>query len=452
MRQELSKRGVDVRITVNKMRYVIIGNSIAGIGGIEGIRSIDKDGEIILISEEPYRVYSRPLISYLLAGKITDEKMYYREEDFYDKNGVKVLFGEKAKEIDPKSKEVVTEKDTIRYDKLLLTVGGKPFIPPIKGIQKRGVFTFAGWDDVKAIGDFLRENDAKRSVIVGGGMIGIKSAEALKNLRFLAYANRRFATTLRECGLNVTIVELMERILPMALDEEGGKIYEEHLIENGIDIITGDGIEEILGEDEVSGVKLKSGKRIECRIVIVAIGVHPNIELAESAGLKVDRGIKVDRVMQTSKKDIYAAGDCVKSYNILLEEEMPIPILPLAYKGGFTAGVNMAGGKGRSEYHGGFPMNSIQAFDLPLISLGMVNPDGGCEVLSARDGKNYKRLVLKDGKIFGYLAIGNIDRAGIVAGMMKEGMNVEKFKEAIMEDDFGLIYLPKDIRDNKLRG
>ncbi|VUT26374.1 MAG: NAD(P)/FAD-dependent oxidoreductase [Candidatus Methanolliviera sp. GoM_asphalt] len=330
---------------------------------------------------------------------------------------------------------MVTEKDKIRYDKLLLSVGGEPFIPPIKGIQKRGVFTFAGWDDVKAIGDFLRENDAKRSVIVGGGMIGIKSADAL-----------------RECGLNVTIVELMERILPMALDDEGGRICEEHLIENGIDIITGDGIEEILGEDEVSGVRLKSGKRIECRIVIVAIGVHPNIELAESAGLKVDRGIKVDRVMQTSKKDIYAAGDCVESYNILLEQEMPIPILPLAYKGGFTAGVNMAGGKGRSEYHGGFPMNSIQAFGLPLISLGMVNPDGGCEVLSTREGKNYKRLVLKNGKIFGYLAIGNIDRAGIVAGMMKEGMNVEKFKEAIMEDDFGLIYLPKDIRDNKLRG
>jgi len=167
----LGKKGVKA------LEYVIVGNSAAAIGAVEGIRSVDTHGRITLISDEPYHTYARPLISYYLAGKVGDDKMYYRPSDFYDRNGVRALLGKKAVYLDVDRKELAVEENMISYDKILLATGGKPFIPPLDGLNKKKIFTFIKWDDVKKVAEVARKG--ARAVVVGGGLVGLKAAEAL---------------------------------------------------------------------------------------------------------------------------------------------------------------------------------------------------------------------------------------------------------------------------------
>ena len=170
---------------------------------------------ITLISDEPYHTYSRPLISYFLAGKVTEEKMLYRGQDFYQKNTVTTLLGQKAIAIDTDSKEVRLENNEVLvYDKLLVATGGTPFIPPMAGLEKKNVFTFIKKDDVKAISKVVATG--KKAVIVGAGLIGLKAAEGLSSL-----------------GVDVTIVELANRVLSAILDEDGADIVRKHLEKRG---------------------------------------------------------------------------------------------------------------------------------------------------------------------------------------------------------------------------
>ena len=194
------------------MRYVIIGNSAAGIGAVQGIRELDKESEITIISDEKYHTYSRPLISYMLKGDVSQENIKYRPEGFYKENNVKKILGKKAVSVDKNRKAVVLEDgNAVQYDKLLIATGSKPFIPEFKGLEKvRNKFTFMKLDDVKAIERSVTENS--RVLVVGAGLIGLKAAEAL-----LHYTK------------NITVIDLSERILPSILDDDASGIMQKHI-------------------------------------------------------------------------------------------------------------------------------------------------------------------------------------------------------------------------------
>jgi len=414
------------------MKYVIIGNSIASAGCIEGIRRVDSEGEILLVSNEPYHMYSRPLISYWLSKKVED--ISYRPKDYYEKYRVNPILGKKVVQVDFESKEVILEDgEKINYDKLLIATGGKPFIPNISGLDKKNVFTFIKFDDVKEIDKVLF--DGARVTVVGAGLSGLKAVEALIK---------------RNC--NVTVVELAGRVLSSILDEEGSRMVQERFEEEGVRFLLENSVSEILGEEKVEKISLKSSDILKTDMVIFAIGVVPNVDIFRGTQLKINRGILVNERMETSIPDVYSAGDVVESLDLLTNENRVIPILPNAYMQGEVAGLNMAGREVR--YSGSFPMNSIGFFDMHIMSAGIVNPSSNVEIIKRiePEKKVYRKLYIRDGKILGFMFINSIDRTGMIVDLMKNKIDISSFKERLLSDNFGFLDLPKEFRKEKILG
>ena len=423
------------------MRHVIIGNSAAAIGCVEAIREDDPDSAITIVADEPHPTYSRPLISYLLGGEVDETGMAYRPPDFYETHRVETLLGVEVTAVDPEARTVALGGGgTLAYDRLLIATGGKPFVPPMPGVDLEGVFTFSTWEDADRIARFLEDHDAGSAVVIGGGLIGLKATEAL-----LAR------------GLDVTMVELADRVLSTIFDPTASRLAAMILRREGVDVQTGTTVTEIIGRaGRVDHAVLRDGARIDCDLIVVAIGVRPNTALIPpDAGIEVERGIRVDAHMRTTAPNVYAAGDCVEAYDPLTETHRPIAIWPLAYRQGAIAGHNMAG-KPRT-YEGGFPMNAIGICDVPTISVGIVDPpDDGerYEIMDDYDRERltYKKLVLRGHQLVGALFVNEIDRAGIYTGLIRERVDIHPFKEHLLSGSFGLISLPKAYRKHLVVG
>ncbi|MBS7649999.1 MAG: FAD-dependent oxidoreductase [Candidatus Bathyarchaeia archaeon] len=419
------------------MEYVIIGNSVAAVAAVEAIRNHDGDGKILIISDEPYSAYSRPLITYALAGKISEDTIFYRDKSFYDKNKVKTILGVKATSLNTKEKYItLKDGDKIYFNKLLISTGGIPISPNIQGRDLHGVFTFTKFDDLKRIRKYIDQYRVGETVVVGGGLIGLKTVEALTMLK-----------------MKVSIIELADRILSATFDKKASSIIEQSLRKIGCEVITGNTVSKIKGRGRVSAVILKDGKKINCDMVIFAIGVTPNIDLVRNTDIKTNRGIIVDSHMQTNVPDIYAAGDVAEGLDLTAGVTRPIAIWPNAYRQGSIAGCNMAGIT--KEYTGGIVMNSIELCNLPTISMGLTDPKGDeYETIEYYNDEKqvYKKIVLKENNIVGAIFINNIDRAGIYRNLIIDKVDISSFKEHILKEDFGLISLPKEYRKHLVSG
>ncbi len=412
---------------LTETRYLIIGNSAGGIGAAEAIREVDGQGSIAIISDEPYPAYSRPLIAEHLAEGCSLERMLYRPADFYERNGIGTILGQKAVGLDVNRHTLTLDSgSTISWQKLLLATGGLPIVPPIKGGQKKGIFTFTTLDDARAIDRYLEK--AKRVVVIGGGLIGVSVTEVLVKR-----------------GAAVTIVEMKDRVLNTILDEEISELAVGALRQAGVEIITDHVVAEINGRGgRVHGVTLDSGNRIPGDMVIIAIGVRPRTELVNNTGIKVNRGIVVDNRMATSHPDVYACGDVAEAFDIPYGECRLTPIWPNAYIGGRTAGFNMAGQP--AEYPGGMAMNSLKYFGLNVASAGMVTPpDDSYEVIMSNKNGHYRKIILRNNIVVGLLFSGDIEKSGIVRNLIMSRVNVEDFKSVLAADDFGLASLPGDL-------
>lgn len=414
------------------MNHVIIGNSVAAVGAIRAIRERDQKCNITVISREKHNVYGRPLISYLLGGLITEKGMSYLPNDFYEQNRINLLLNSEVIAVDTKAKKVkLSGGDSIPYDKLLLATGGDPFIPPIEGMDgKDRIFTFTTWDDAAKLKGLAP--DINRAVVIGGGLIGLKAAEGLNLI-----------------NKPVTVIELADRVLSSAFDRPAGKIVARKMKANGIDVITEDTVIRIEGDgSRISGVTLKSGDFIPCDTVVVAIGVRPAASFLKGNEIEVNRGIVVDSGMQTTVADVYAAGDVAEAADFFSGQKNPMPIWPDAYIQGDIAGAAMTGEN--KEYQGGLAMNSIEFFKVSTISMGITNPRDPeeYEIHTFQDIQNYqyRKVVLKDNRLVGAVLVGNVDRAGIFSGLIREKLDMAPFKESLLNPDFGFINLSKDIR------
>ena len=378
-----------------KYEYVIVGNSAAAAGCIEGIRENDKKGTIAVISDEKYHIYSRPLISYRLKGDVTEKQMSYRPADFYKANGVETMLGKRAVSIDSKTKEVSLESgEKIGYEKLLIATGSKPFVPPMDGLDSvKNKFSFMKMDDVKGIEKAVKKG--AKVLIIGAGLIGLKAAEALEHY-----------------GCEMTVVDLADRILPSILDKQTSEIMQKHIEEHGVKFILGTSAKKF---DKNKAV-LANGEEISFDILITAVGVRPNTELAESAGGKVERGIITDKKQAVKGvKNIWAAGDCTVSDDITTGTAHIIAIMPNAHEQGLVAGRNMAGTK--AVYENAFPMNAIGFFGLHIITAGAYSGDCYEEI----NGENVKKLYSSGNKINGFILMGEkIARAGIYTALIRE--------------------------------
>ena len=402
------------------MNYVIIGNSTAAVGTIAGIREIDSVGKITVISDEKYHTYSRPLISYWLE----DKNIYYREPDFYEKNGVETILGKKVTKIEAEKKCVVLEDGlSVPYDKLMVATGSKPFVPPMKGLEKVNYHTFMTFDSVKAIRSEIKKG--MKVLIIGAGLIGLKAAEALA-----AHET------------DITVIDLADRILPSILDVKAGIKMQRHIENHGVKFILKTSVEEF----SEHSAKLQNGMTVDFDMLIVAVGVRPNTELVSDAGGKVERGIITDMTQKTTLDDIYAAGDCTVSYDSAADTNRILAILPNAYLQGETAGRNMAG---RENYYlNAIPMNAIGLFGLHIISAGDYN---GEEYVTETEN-TYKKLVFRDNKLKGYILMGDVARAGIYTGMIKEGIEIDDVNEELLKEKPQMMMFSKERREEKLGG
>ena len=426
---------------MGKVRYVIIGNSVAAVNCIEAIRGVDKVGDVTVVSDEEIHNYSRPLLSYYLGGRITEDKLPFRDKSFYEKQRVTLLLGAQAERLDSAKKEVGLEDGTVLpYDRLLISVGGLPIIPSIKGFQDhiQGIFTFLKLRDAKVLIDYIEQNKLKDAVVLGAGLIGLKVIEGLQ-----------------QRGLTTTVIELMDKILSNTFDKEASSLIEDKLSEHKCRVIKEDTIYRIeTKRGRIERVILRSGLEIPTSLLIIAAGVRPNLTLVEGTPIATDRGIVVNRSMRTNIDDIYAAGDCAQGFDFLSRTNAVIAIWPVAARQGKVAGLNMSGEK--VQYTGLFAMNSIEIIDVPTISFGITTPPekDGYEVLKRldRDRSYYKKIVVKDNRVVGVILVNSVERAGVYGMLIREGINVRDFKDQLLSDDFGLLVLPKEFRKHLVAG
>lgn len=410
---------------VYQMKYVIIGNSAAAVGCIEGIREKDKKGSITVVSNEIHHTYSRPLISYLLYGKTDEERMKYRPDSFYEDNGVTTMLGRTAVKINPDKKTVELDDGTaLSYDKLLVATGSKPFIPPMEGLDTvEKSFTFMTLDDAKALDAALTKDS--RVLIVGAGLIGLKCAEGIFD----------------KIG-HLTVIDLADRILPSILDEKGSELVQKFLEAKGIEFRLGTSAASFDGNKAV----LTNGDEIEFDVLVVAVGVRPNTELVSEAGGSVDRGIVTDKYSRTTITDVYAAGDCAKSHDITTGTDRILALLPNAYMQGVAAGRHMTGAD--MPYENAMPMNAIGFFGYHVITAG--NYDG--EELVTCDGMNYKKLVIKDNCLKGFIMIGDVRRAGIYTKLIREKVPLDTIDFELISRKPQLMAFSREERAKQLGG
>ena len=387
------------------MRYVIIGGSAAAIGCIEGIRSVDKTGEIILITRETEWNYSRPLISYLLEGKTTRDKMWCRPDSFFTRNGVTVKAGVLATALDAGDRTVrLSTGERLAYDRLLAATGSRPFVPPIPGLETvERTFCFQTLSDASALAEALRPES--RVLILGAGLTGVKCAEGIRGL----------------CA-QIAIADLAPRVLPAVLDDTAAAMVQARMEEKGVRFYLNDSAAAFRGNT----ARLQSGTELEFDVLVTAVGVRPNTQLVADAGGAVDRGILVDGRCATTLPDVYAAGDCAQGYDAVSGEKRMLPLWPNAMLQSETAGINMAGG--RADYTQGIALNASGVFGLHMITAGSYE---GESFTVQRDG-SYKRLVTADGVLKGVIMVGDVSRAGIYTDLIRK-------KKPLSEIDFDLI-------------
>ena len=379
-------------------QYVVIGNGVAAVGCIEGIRKEDAAGKIIVISEEPHPVYCRPLISYYLEGKTNLEKMAYRDKNFYERMECEVLYGKKAVQIDPSTKQIALNDDTvIPYDKLCIATGSSPFVPPFTGLESvEQKHSFMTIDDMLELEASINENSDV--LIVGAGLIGLKCAEGLKD---------RVSS--------ITICDLADRVLSSILDADCAAIMQKHLEQNGINFMLNDSA---ISFDKNTAF-MKSGKTVRFDVLVLAVGVRANTSLIKGIGGEVNRGILISNKMETSIPDIYAAGDCTEGEDISFHDKRVLAILPNAYMQGNCAGINMAGGS--SVFDKGIPMNSIGFFGLHAMTAGSYyTAEQGCELHEEKSEGTLKRLFTSGDYLTGFILIGATERAGIYTSLIRE--------------------------------
>lgn len=379
-------------------QYVVIGNGVAAVGCIEGIRKEDAAGKIIVISKEPHPVYCRPLISYYLEGKTNLERMAYRDKNFYERMECEVLYGKKAVQIDPSTKQIALNDDTvIPYDKLCIATGSSPFVPPFTGLESvEQKHSFMTIDDMLELEASINENSDV--LIVGAGLIGLKCAEGLKD---------RVSS--------ITICDLADRVLSSILDADCAAIMQKHLEQNGINFMLNDSA---ISFDKNTAF-MKSGKTVRFDVLVLAVGVRANTSLIKGIGGEVNRGILISNKMETSIPDIYAAGDCTEGEDISFHDKRVLAILPNAYMQGNCAGINMAGGS--SVFDKGIPMNSIGFFGLHAMTAGSYyTAEQGCELYEEKSEGTLKRLFTRGDYLTGFILIGATERAGIYISLIRE--------------------------------
>jgi nitrite reductase (NADH) large subunit len=420
------------------MRYLVVGSGPAGISAAEEIRKGDPDGAITLITADADPAISPVMLTYWVSGRYPAERLFFRATaSWTGEHRVELRRGEPATAVDVERQTVTLSGGTVlRYDRLLVATGATPVIPPILGIGAKGVHPFRTPADAEGI---LTSRPALQDLaIMGGGFIGIK-----------------LACHLQERGIRVAVFEKEPRLASRIFDQRGSDIVREHLRSRGLAVETGTGIAEVSAEDGwVSGVRLEDGREFPAQILVVAVGVRPNTALLDAAlgaVLKTTRGgIPVNEAMETPLPRVYAAGDAASTLDSLTAAPFNNAVWPAATRQGAVAGANMAGG--RRRYVHNFSLNAMDLSGLQVASAGhpylQEGPDergrDEIRVFQEETATGYRKAVLRDGVLIGFILIGDASRAGLLLSRMKRRDRIADPAELFARGSHALSGLPPD--------
>ncbi|MCZ2807970.1 MAG: FAD-dependent oxidoreductase [Candidatus Bathyarchaeota archaeon] len=396
------------------LNVVIVGNGVAGVTAARIIKEKNPEIRVSIYTDESHHYYPRPRLYEVLSGEAKPREVYMFSEEWYEKKGINVQLNKKALSIDTDKGELLLEDGSrVSYDKLLLANGGHSFVPPIKGVEKTGVFALRSIRDALNIKEFTEKTE--KVIVIGGGLLGLE-----------------FASSLKKLGQQVTVVEMFPRLLPRQLDPDGATILKNRIASRGIDIVLGFKTVEILGRETVSGILLDSGEELSGDLVLISAGMRSNTGLALEAGIKVNRGVVVDGYLRTSADDVYAVGDVAEFEGIVYG------IIPAALEQASIAAANMLGEED-NVYTGTVPSNTLKIVDVELTSMGLVNPEEPkYEEVKETDKKKgvYKKLVLDKGKIVGAILLGDKKGVTSIKRLMTHETDITKYKNSILEDNF----------------
>lgn len=398
-----------------------MGNNVAGTTLAKNLRDANSTVDIDVFTDEPLPYYPRPRLVDYLTGRYDEKGMPFYPPDWYEKNRLRLHLVSKVERIDPAGKKVLVKGSWEAYDKLALCTGSSAFIPPFKGLPKKRVFTLRTFQDAMNIKSVA--GASTHAIVIGGGLLGLEAA-------------RGVCTAFPE--LRVTILENSEHLLMRQLDHDGAALLKKWIESTGAKVVTQADTEEVLGEDDATGVKLKDGRVIEGDMIIISAGTRANVHLAKDAGLAVNKGIVVDAYLRTSNPDIYSMGDACEFRGMVWA------MIPPALDEATVAANSMLGIPG-PEYSGTVPSNTLKVVGFDLTSIGTVRsahepPEPGFEEIFATssDGNVYKKFVIKEGKLIGAILLGTKKDSLKIAKIIKEGTPVSQIKQHLSDPSYTL--------------
>ena len=391
-------------------KYVIIGNGVAGATAAEKIKAGDPGGSITIYTDEPVPFYYRVRLPDVIAGQVDLAKITLRTKDWYDQQQITLYLGEAVSAVDPDKRLVIgNHGHRSEFDALLLAGGAKSFVPPEPGADKAGVFALRNYEDARLISE--KAGMAKEAILIGGGLLGLEAGHGLI---------RR--------GIKVQVVEFFDRLLPRQMDAQGAAKLQARLEQLGFSFFLGAKSKEITGDKTAAGLALEDGRTLPGDLILFSAGIRPNLDLPKTMGLDVDKGVKVDDRLLTSHNSIWAAGDLIEHRGRIYG------IWPAAKDQGEVAGVNMAGGS--AVYEGTIMSNSLKVVGLDLTSAGNIDADGKLEAAIWEDDDNYRKIVLENGRVAGFIFFGAKHGVKECQSAMEKGLDVGRFSHDLGQKDF----------------
>ena len=395
---------------------VVIGNGMAGMRTVEELLKLEPEKyNITVFGDEPYGNYNRIMLSPVLADEKTVEEIMLNEEQWYIDNNITLNKGIKVTKIDRVGKKVIAaDGSETPYDKLLITTGSLSFMLPLPGADKEGVIGFRDISDVDTMIDAAK--NYKKAVVIGGGLLGLEAANGLMKQ-----------------GMDVTVVHLLDALMERQLDKPASAMLKKSLEEKGMKFLMETATDEIIGGDRVQGLKFKNGETISADLVVMAVGIKPNFELAQEAGLHCERGLVVNDTLQTFDPNIYSVGECVQHRG--LTYGLVAPLFEMA-----KVAANHLAEIGIGRYEGSVTSTLLKVTGIDLFSAGDFSGGDGTEELVLHDEASgtYKKLVIQDNKVIGCVLYGDTVDGTWYFQLLKEGTDITDFRKTIL---FGQAHL-----------
>jgi NAD(P)H-nitrite reductase large subunit len=403
------------------MRYVIIGNGVAGVHAAETIRRLDPAGGITMISDEACLPYSRPMISMVLEGAVALDRLPIRPAGFYERLRIEPVLGARVSAIDVAGRAVAVNGRRCPYDRLLIASGADPRGIKAEGAGLKNICFMRTQAQVRAMLAALPT--ARRALVLGGGLVGFKAA-----------------TGLLKRGLEVTMLIGSAYPLALQVDDQAGGMIRRELEAHGLRVRVGVEVVAFEGRGTVAGAVLSDGATLACDLVVIGKGVFPARGFVPGDQIAVDAGILVDEHMQTSAQGVFAAGDVAESIDIARRRRWVNAIWPEAVAQGCIAGMNMAGCAATSP--GSLSRNVIRIFGLDVMTAGLVKPEAadGAEMLTAMDlrANTYRKLVFQQERLVGMVLVNRIEQGGVLMSLIQSGLPLRAPRRALLEPGFNV--------------